>query len=584
MTTKRSWINISLTGAIIIVIAAAAAIRLSGIKNQFTTIDDIGVAESILIQNDLYDISYIRNKIYDANHQYYDSIQYKALRYLDNRALMEPTLPLLKIVMRAVVIPQTWTYAPAQFLLTQALLLKNIGYEWTLVLGRLPSMIASVATLITLVWIHKKLDADRGKTKALAAVALVGFSWEAIIYSRHMSNYALGNLAVLGLLAIAIWAAQREALSTKQAVVLGAATAAISYAHYQALFIIPACYAAIILLRTKKWELPPKAFTKKVALAALCWSVLVGPMVILFILPQSHRSDSQAIGVGDSYYFNRETPGLAIPAYAVKFFAENTFTMVRFIIAPAQYKHPQIDIITMFVIIFALTGLVALIRSKNKKEQVIGIMIALSIATYAALIIAGKLPLSPSRHSLIYLPYLAICFGYGIEAISKLTKKEMAAVVISAAFSIALLMLSVTNFAAAQIKRENRIRETALENLVQDYQPGYLVTTQVDPYLMKFTSSWHLTYVRQSGYRLYQYENPAASAKQKRLLVLTESPLASPVCDILADIFSAANGLCEKEKVKTLYDFVFDNQTTLDISDEAKPLYNKVAIEIVDIP
>lgn len=67
-----------------------------------------------------------------------------------------------------------------------------------------------------------------------------------------------------------------------------------------------------------------------------------------------------------------------------------------------------------------LIGLFTGIKSQNKGLKEISVFIILSIGTYFLLILFKKIPLSPSRHSLILLPILAIMISMGIFAIFRI--------------------------------------------------------------------------------------------------------------------------------------------------------------------
>ena len=94
------------------IICLGIYVRIVDLDRQFTHIDDLGVAETILGQDERYDIEYVRKRIHDTTHEGFNSLPYRILRSLDANNRLEAFLPLLKNLLKLVIVPWVWTYAP----------------------------------------------------------------------------------------------------------------------------------------------------------------------------------------------------------------------------------------------------------------------------------------------------------------------------------------------------------------------------------------------------------------------------------------------------------------------------------------
>jgi hypothetical protein len=75
--------------SLIAIIIMAIFVRVDDLQNQFPTIDDTGVAWTLLNHTDQLNVSYIKKKIYDSKHEDFNTPQYILLRSLDEAQSLE---------------------------------------------------------------------------------------------------------------------------------------------------------------------------------------------------------------------------------------------------------------------------------------------------------------------------------------------------------------------------------------------------------------------------------------------------------------------------------------------------------------
>lgn len=155
---------------------------------HFTHVDDIGVAESLLIRNLDY-----QNDCQKNLNEFRGRILSTVISDPDRLCNLTTKLNRLWII------PGVWTYAPAQFWLTQALMdpHKKYSYEGVKFLGRLPSFIFYVLGSLAFYGLMRSsyVGISKYPTLSLALSVLMILSLENRIFASQMHSYAIGVLA-----------------------------------------------------------------------------------------------------------------------------------------------------------------------------------------------------------------------------------------------------------------------------------------------------------------------------------------------------------------------------------------------------
>lgn len=470
---------------LMILVGAGIYVRYIDLDSQFTHVDDIGVARSILEQSELYDIKYIRGRIYDSSHSAFNSFPYQILRKLDTENWLEPSLPLFKQFLKAIIIPAVWTYAPFQFPITSLLISHDQSYKEVLFWGRFPSFLFGSFALIAILLVHKKLHKENYYLTAFFSLLFLSFSWENIIYAKHMSSYSIGVFAAIALLFALIEVVEKDNPTIKFSVILGITLATISHMQYQVLLFMPAFYLA--------WRTTSNAIIdngritynrlsnlEPLFITALTHVLLTVPMIVLFLL---HRTDR---GISWSGFFSfpilfdlsQQSTFVEKITYFLHFFSSNFYKIIEllFALSPAGGNNFFVNVV---LITAMAAGLYRLVTSSSKAEKTIGRFFFLSILSILVFIVLQKLTFGPTRHSLIFLPYMAVCISFGLKTFVEFLSQRMptsrAEMLTTSVIATGVILAFIIHLGPALKERKDLFVESEFKDLITNYGPDFVV-------------------------------------------------------------------------------------------------------------
>ena len=179
-------------------------IRFVDLGTHFSDCDDNGVAYTILDTKTPKDISEVRAILTEKAS--YPRLQ--ILIKLDQLGLLEPLLSIEKHLKIAqfFIIPLRWTYAPLQYIFTPIFISREQSYRETLFWGRFPSFVFSILSLILLIPLYRLFRKSDYFQYLILSLVLFTFSWEHIIYSKHMASYSIGVLSAILILYLLVLA------------------------------------------------------------------------------------------------------------------------------------------------------------------------------------------------------------------------------------------------------------------------------------------------------------------------------------------------------------------------------------------
>ena len=494
------------------IVCLGVYVRIVDLDRQFTHIDDLGVAVSIHIQDEIYNLEYVRKRIHDTSHEGFNSIPYKFLRKLDVDGQLEVSLPYLRKLLKIVIVPLVWTYAPLQFPLTALLISDDQDYKEILLWGRFPSFLSACLALVLIALLHRKIARDDYFVPAFTSVLLLSLTWENIIYAKHMSSYAIGVLAAVALLYALVTIIERDHLTTKSALVLGTALAMISHMQYQVLFYVPAFYLTC-LIATHKKTAKRLSDLKHLLIMATTHGILTLPMVLLFLL---HRTDRGITWKGAFSFPILFDPAQNISfaeklTYALGFFSANFYKIVDFLFAfsPSGGNPPFAN---MLVITVMVAGIYKLISSAVKMEKAMGLFFLLSILFTVGLVLLQKLTFGPTRHSLFFFPFLVVSAGFGfeffVELVQKFVDKKKAELICISALFAAVISGFLPSLSLALKERQDLFVESEFAALIARYKPAFIIAAAAGNLdFMDPTKAWAKQYP--PGIRSFTlYRNP----------------------------------------------------------------------------
>jgi hypothetical protein len=405
---------------LITLLVLAAATRFWIISSHFTHVDDVGVAGTILSASDPVRVnSLFKEKIQIAASEA-GSSRGRLLKSLTSNRAWQAAAPIVASLYRFVCIPAEWTYAPAQFVLTALLVHPSQPYRTALIAGRLPSLLAGVAGIALTVLAFRWCMGRRRPFSAPALVAgsLVACSLEHLLFSAHMSNYALGvaaSAALVILLARSFLSAVRP---YRRALIHGLALVGLFLCQYQ---ILP---LAVAYMTTRFfWELRIGriGWWRSVIAGGITGTLFALVFVPIFIFRLSDTVTAHW-NAGPSGEFAFSPPGTGLSGllfYTISFFARNGALSFGSLVSFVPESSPAFAPAIAILLILALVGLVALIRSPDRTERYFALFLALTALLWAVMIVSGKMTLAPTRHNLVLLPLVALLIARGVAAIAR---------------------------------------------------------------------------------------------------------------------------------------------------------------------
>lgn len=543
-------------------------VRAVDLDRQFTHIDDLGVAESILVQEELYTLDYLRRRIGDSRHEAYDSVPYRLLRKLDSAGQLETALPALRVMMKAVVVPWVWTYAPFQFPLTSMLISRDQDYRQVLFWGRFPSFLFACLALVAVVLYFRSVLGAGYFVPSMVAVLLLALSWENIAYAKHMSSYAIGVFAFMGLLLALVATVAARRPTVRFSLLLGLGLAVISHMQYQVLFFLPAFYfawlAAILGSPADQGLRLRRAFA-----TGAIHTLAILPMVLVFLLHRSGRGVTWSGAFSFPILFDpgRDASLRDTAAHALEFFAANAWRIAGFLssFSPDGGAPPTA---TGLLLLLSGVGLLRLLRSTVDAERATGIFALAAIVMIGILVVMQKLTFGPTRHALILLPGLAVLAAFGVAEIIGLLGFLRSSGVREAALGGAMVAAAVAVFAPdfddVLARRRDLFEESDFSALADKYRPAFVVSAAAGNLAMMTPfKNWPKEY--SPGSRSFTLFRSPTDAESGAYMLVNFRPFTAANLDAIRRDFGLAEDIGNPDVGNVLYRRVQDTGACVDV-------------------
>lgn len=364
-------------------------------------------------------------------------------------------------------------------------------------------------------WFYRRYD--RLQTPAaLMSVTLLAFSWENIIYAQQMGSYAIGVFSAAALLYL-LWKnfqIRQPRFSHMLGIVIGLAV--LSYTQYQVLFFIPAFLAVLFLYYAIKNCRDLPMLLVRFTSAGLCYALLIFPLYFFFLLKKKETAGiTWNVGPNQEFQFLLpQGPALEKLSYAASFFAKNSFLVLSNNFAFIPETHPLYRPFAFLFAAFVLFGIFSLVFSRSLRKKMLALFFFLAAATWACLVVKNKIALSPTRHSLILLPFMVMMFSEGWIRFVHFFKRN--AQVFRSALTGGLWTSILIFFALSCVpvlkERRDPFHEGELRRLFEEYRPGGVIATD-------YTINLNLMHSIKSRFNYFESET-------------MDTPLAAPDADL----------------------------------------------------
>lgn len=383
----------------------------------------------------------------------------------------------IKILIGALGISISSTYAPIQFLFTGILINFYNSYESFLILSRLPSAVISIFALVLTFYISKKIkDRNLSFFILFSGFLLFATSNMFLIYSVQAQNYAFAPVTVLATILILITYSDRE-IFFYDSVKIGLLLGLFAFAHYQIVFFYPAFFLALMFHSEKSSSGLKQLF--KVIPAGVIVVLAISFLYFIFLRPNPNiinpgvnwnaGTDNEFLFVFPDQSFFKNI------VYFFKFFIGNSLLVINSIVGFIE-NITFAKINSSLIILLCYFGFKQL--HKSKQGTLISSFIGYLLITWLFLIILQKLTFSPTRHNLALLPVIIILSGAGfawiylkIQSILQLKRHIFVSLI-----ALPFLTLYAFNFPSFFESRQDNFQKIDIELLLQKYKIDTIAT------------------------------------------------------------------------------------------------------------
>ncbi len=321
-----------------------------------------------------------------------------------------------------------YTYAPFQFLITPLLISKNQTYRDLLFWVRLPSCVFGILGLVAMALFYRAFK-EKYSGNMFVALSLLALSWENIIHAKQGHNYALGVLANLLLLFLLLYNLKQKKLNWKHLLISAIGLFILGSMHYQILTFVPAFFLALLIREAKNKNLNLKTLMGFFVSGAT-FGLLYFPIWYNFLrtyMDKNAGTPGSTFGPHGEFVFtlNSQWPLFQKIFYAVQFYVKNFFVVFQANTAFLPETHPAFIPVSVLLFILCLLGTASFFTTQNRYKKYIGLFLGIALGLWFILIFKHKLNFSPTRHSLILLPFMAIMTAEGWGMLCKIIKQPL---------------------------------------------------------------------------------------------------------------------------------------------------------------
>ena len=548
----------------------AIFIRFENLEDQFSTIDDTGVAWTLTEHINDIDYQYVNKKIFDEKHEDYHSLQFVLLRKLN--------IVDYKNFIKFFIIPQSWTYAPLQFVLTQLLINESMSYKQIMFWGRFPSFLFSCISLFLFILICKKIYEDKWLYPSLTSVFIYSFSLENIIYSRHMSNYASASFSILIVLYIFLKILENKQLTIKSQLFFGLILALCVSLSYQAIFILPFLFIYLYVhFNNDGIKLNIFSYERvKNVLGLFVFFTFFSVLTYLpFLITQLNRGSSDMTQVPENFYFPikifHNSINLFNISYTVlNFIFTNFFQTIKFLFSFQSYYSFFSSIYISVIIIFICYSFFCFSKKKSYLLNHTVNILFLCFFSFIILVFFRLTPFSPTRHILFLLPIFILLFTMGIyNFYIKFLKKF--AFKFKLIYFLGLVLIMVLFFEGFS-KFNHQRKEIISYNLINQYIIKTNPQQIVIPNYFLINKLFPSNFIKDSvditnGHTKYVNKNFSRNQIENILIIK------------VSDNYYNYNPNTLAFNYKLIFNDEFKSGSNLDITNDVKPSVNKILFE-----
>lgn len=408
-TRLRTWLqklgDVRLAIGIIIVLMGATV--ASSLPIYYGDGDDLGIA--VMLIKRYHNVDYFWQRVYEEKSPTYNGIIKRSLRSIhQSYPRIENIIPPISTIMTG------WyktTYAPIQPALIAILLLAGDNLP-AVVVSRLPSFIFYVLGLIIWGKVFAMLFRKAHPTYAILGVCLLACSLENIGFAQGAMPYACVIPALGWLTYLLIKWQSILPQSEKSRMMLVACSGILIYLQFQMIFVgaaVGIClFVMIWVSQYKKHRLMQACLVSiaRIWKSGALFAIISFPAIIYIYYKLDHDPhNSWHEGLNGEFLFANWQGLTAIP----EFFIHNLYIVVTRL--TGFIPEDNALSIVMFITVFALfcVGFLVWIKRLFSVTDAVSIFCVSLGIVQITLLLTSQLTFSPSRHSLLFLPFIVLC-------------------------------------------------------------------------------------------------------------------------------------------------------------------------------
>lgn len=492
--TKGTRQKLLLTVTIFVTLTVAILWRLFSAFIHFGHIDDLGVAITIKDTFATYygpDMSLpLRLKV----EEHFDGLLNLIPASMSDlkSSLVELIVSTYKAFKLFHAIPLVWTYAPLQFYLTTPLVLFSDSFEQVKFFGRLPSLLFGVASIYFYTaaarnWLNagSSFPTAQRLPALLFSIVLFSMSHQGIIYASQMQSYSIALFYVCLFMYLLsredfLSSLTRRNIWTQALWSLFLFSALI--AQYQMVTAVIALAGTWVYFswRHEKRHFLLINFTLILSIAV----ALSLPYLLTFLAPILGAAVTWNAGTQGEYLFHPERFSISVPIDFVRYLFHVTPDILIANLAFISPADPIVPFVKwIFVICFTLGVFTALRNISSRQAHPIEVFSVCLLCVTVILAFAGKIALSPTRHTLLLLPVLALFTTIGVGSLLKPIGGAKAELVITC-LALAIAIFSILGIKPFFEARRELVNSEVFLDKIEKYRPNYLAVHDASPSIM----------------------------------------------------------------------------------------------------
>lgn len=459
-----------------LLITVGVSLRFDKLAEHFTHYDSVFMATDILKAKSPQFKQYLLERAYDTSRPAYDQLYMRTIRQLNDEPKLRPLLDLALKLAPVLIVPASSTNPPLQYFFIAPLIHEDQSYREILFWGRFSSFVFSILCFVLVLMISRKAYAKNYLPVALIATTLLVFSWQHIIYAKQIYTYSIGVFCCLAM--IGLFLKLLTEVSPSWLRWSGIITALFAYSTYQMIFLIPAFYLVLFIVyfleknKEKMFLLVKNAIFYLILILPALWYIMVR-------YPDAGVTTYNA-GPQQEYVFNLalQQGVLAKIGYAIKFYIFNFFEVMQINLAFVPVSSLVYTIAAVFMIVFFLYGVWCMLTDKENRVRLYLSWLLLAIIFFwFGLIFLGKLTLSPTRITLIYLPVILFFVSDGVVSfLNNILKNNENKKLLTLMILIVFMSIGFFYYYPQQMnQRLDPIEEKQFKQLISDYKVDTII-------------------------------------------------------------------------------------------------------------